>query len=51
MARNGFALHRDGLAQIARGAGWSFAMHRTDRSPATALLALYAALAPEQAWR
>ena len=45
------ALHRDGLGQIARGAGWSFGTHRTDRPPATALLALYAALAPDEAWR
>lgn len=34
----------EGLKTIARGAGWSFATHRTDRPPQTALLALYAAL-------
>ncbi len=39
------AQHRDGLAAIARATGWSFAMHRTDRPPHTALLALYGALA------
>jgi uncharacterized protein (DUF58 family) len=33
--------HRQGLADIARAAGWSFLQHRTDRSPQTALLALY----------
>lgn len=41
------ARHRDGLAAIARTAGWSFGMHRTDRPPHTALLALYAALAAQ----
>jgi uncharacterized protein (DUF58 family) len=45
------ARHREGLAQIARGAEWSFGTHRTDRPPHTALLALYATLAPQQAWR
>jgi uncharacterized protein (DUF58 family) len=43
--------HRRGLAAIARHAGWSFGVHRTDRPPHTALLALYAVLAPKQAWR
>lgn len=43
--------HRGGLAAIARGAAWSFSTHRTDRPPHTALLALYAALAPQQSWR
>lgn len=38
------AAHRDGLAAIARPAGWSFATHRTDRPPHAALLALYMAL-------
>ena len=41
------AAHRDGLAALARAAGWSFATHRTDRPPQTALLSLYAAMAPE----
>ena len=45
------ARHREGLAAIARRAGWSFGVHRTDRPPHTALLALYAVLAPKQAWR
>ncbi|MBI5164695.1 MAG: DUF58 domain-containing protein [Magnetospirillum sp.] len=36
--------HRDGLAAIARAAGWSFAVHHTDASPQTALLALHARL-------
>lgn len=29
------------LAQLARSAGWTFATHRTDRPPETALLSLY----------
>ena len=45
------ARHREGLAAIARAALWSFGTHRTDRPPPAALLALYAALAPQQAWR
>jgi uncharacterized protein (DUF58 family) len=39
------AAHRAGLAAIAQPAGWSFATHRTDKAPHTALLALYTALA------
>lgn len=39
------AAHRQGLATIVRPAGWSFAIHHTDRPPQTALLALYTALA------
>jgi uncharacterized protein (DUF58 family) len=39
------AAHRAGLAAIVRPVGWSFATHRTDRPPTTALLALYTALA------
>jgi uncharacterized protein (DUF58 family) len=42
---------REGLGAIARRAGWSFSSHRTDRPPQTALLALYAALAPQQGWK
>jgi uncharacterized protein (DUF58 family) len=40
--------HRDGLAALARAAGWSFATHRTDRPPQTALLALHGAIAQER---
>jgi uncharacterized protein (DUF58 family) len=36
--------HRQGLAALARSAGWTFATHRTDRPPETALLALFLAL-------
>jgi len=39
--------HQNGLAALARAAGWSFATHRTDRPPQTALLALYGAIAQE----
>ncbi|HYL31872.1 MAG TPA: DUF58 domain-containing protein [Stellaceae bacterium] len=33
--------HRDGLAALTRGAGWTFATHRTDHPPQHALLGLY----------
>ena len=36
--------HRAGLAALARAAGWSFALHHTDRPPETALLALIGVL-------
>jgi uncharacterized protein (DUF58 family) len=39
------ARHRAGLAAIARGTGWTFGTHRTDKPPHVALLALYGALA------
>jgi uncharacterized protein (DUF58 family) len=38
------ASHRAGLAALARTAGWTFASHRTDRPPQTALLTLFGAL-------
>jgi uncharacterized protein (DUF58 family) len=38
------AAQRDGLATICRAAGWSFATHRTDASPESALLSLFMAL-------
>ncbi|WP_425429082.1 hypothetical protein [Azospirillum thermophilum] len=38
---------QDGLAALARAAGWSFAVHRTDRPPQAALLGLWGALAQE----
>lgn len=40
------AAHRDGLVAILRPMDWSFAIHRTDRPPQMALLALYAAMSP-----
>ena len=36
--------HRQALADLARSVGWTFAVHRTDQPPQTALLALYGAL-------
>lgn len=39
--------HQDGLAALARAAGWSFATHRTDKPPQTALLGLWGALSLE----
>lgn len=43
--------HRAALRTAARRFGWTFTAHRTDRSPQTAVLAVYAALsgAPEYA--
>jgi len=38
------ARHRAGLHAIARAVGWHFILHRTDRAPESALLALYATL-------
>jgi len=38
------AAQRAGLAAIARNAGWSFAVHRTDEPPTAALLVLHGAL-------
>ncbi|MGE4220384.1 MAG: DUF58 domain-containing protein [Alphaproteobacteria bacterium] len=38
--------HRDAIRDIARRAGWGFHLHRTDRPPESALLALYMALSP-----
>ncbi|MEO5338871.1 MAG: hypothetical protein H7841_18615, partial [Magnetospirillum sp. WYHS-4] len=38
------ARHRQGLAAIAAAWGWTFAVHRTDRAPETALLALHRVL-------
>lgn len=43
--RNRLAAHRDALETLARRTGWSTIQHRTDRPAATALLALFLALA------
>lgn len=40
------AAQQHGLAAICAAAGWGFAVHRTDHPPESALLSLYAALAP-----
>ena len=42
-----FASRRDALIGLCRSIGWTFASHRTDRPPQTALLALYQALSGE----
>ncbi len=42
--RRAVAGHHRGLAAVARSTGWSFAVHRTDRPPETALLALFVVL-------
>lgn len=39
------AAHQAGISDLARLAGWGFLRHRTDHSPAAALLALYLGLA------
>lgn len=41
------AAQKAGLADLARTAGWSYTLHRTDKPPQTALLALWGALAME----
>ena len=43
-----FRRHRDGLAAIARAAGWTVGYHRSDHPPQLALLALYAALSADR---
>ncbi|MBM3531890.1 MAG: DUF58 domain-containing protein [Alphaproteobacteria bacterium] len=45
---NRMSEHREGLAHIARAAGWYFSTHHTDRSAESGLLALYGALARER---
>ncbi len=42
--RRNVAAHHRGLAGLAGAAGWTFASHRTDHAPETALLALFQAL-------
>lgn len=46
-----FAAHRGALETIANKNGWSFLAHRTDRSPQTALLALFTAIADMRVWK
>ena len=43
-----YRAHRDGLAAIARGVGWTVGFHRTDRPPHLALLSLHATLAADR---
>jgi uncharacterized protein (DUF58 family) len=40
--------HRRGVAELARATGWRLILHRTDRPPESALLALWAALAADR---
>jgi uncharacterized protein (DUF58 family) len=42
--REKLAAQRDGLAAIARAAGWTLTLHRTDKPPQTALLSLWSSL-------
>lgn len=42
--RDRLAAHRAAISDTCRRQGWTFAMHRTDRSASAALLALYGAL-------
>jgi uncharacterized protein (DUF58 family) len=42
------AAHQQGLAAICSAAGFTFSVHQTDAGPETALLGLYAALAPNE---
>ncbi len=44
-----FAAHRETVARLARAAGWSFAVHHTDRPAQEALLALYGAMSAPSA--
>jgi uncharacterized protein (DUF58 family) len=46
-----FQAHVEALGELARRLNWTFTRHRTDRSPQTALIALYAALGGERARR
>ena len=49
--RAGFAGHSAALAEVARRAGWSHALHLTSEPPAAALLAAYRRLAAERPGR
>jgi uncharacterized protein (DUF58 family) len=42
------ARHRAALGTITRATGWNFGIHRTDKPPHTALLALYTAMAEHE---
>ena len=42
--RERFAAQAEGLAALARTAGWSYAAHRSDVPPQAALLTLWGAL-------
>ncbi len=46
-----FAAHVEALSGLVRRLGWNFTRHRTDRSPQTALIALYGAVGGAHARR
>ena len=45
--RTALDAHHQGLIDVARRAGWTFAAHRTERPPESALMALYVALSED----
>lgn len=49
--RRRYDAHSEAVGQFARRVGWSFLRHRTDHSPATALIALYGAIGGARAQR
>jgi len=49
--RKRYDAHSEAVGQFARRVGWSFLRHRTDHSPATALIALYGAIGGARAQR
>lgn len=49
--RTRYAAHAEAIGQAARRLGWSFLRHRTDRSPQTALIALFGAIGGARAQR
>ena len=49
--RRRYDAHSEAVGQFARRLGWSFLRHRTDHSPATALIALYGAIGGARAQR
>ena len=46
-----YKAHAEAVGQFARRLGWTFLRHRTDRSPGTALIALYGAIGGQRAQR
>ena len=49
--RKRYDAHSEAVGQFARRVGWSFLRHRTDHSPATALISLYGAIGGARAQR
>jgi uncharacterized protein (DUF58 family) len=46
-----YKAHSDAVGQFARRLGWTYLRHRTDRTPGTALIALYGAIGGARAQR